>query len=140
MLPPGTRPAFGSSFQLEMAQEGFSALLTPEGAVLGAVGAYDWAGGVFIYGADGKVAFVNASEGEGGVSDAYLGESLGVLRSSGGSLGWWLSPRGSWQPHAGLLVKGVPMGILGVLKMVVGVVGYPWGSWNRWVSPLESRR
>ncbi|XP_025010950.1 integrin alpha-D isoform X4 [Gallus gallus] len=82
----GTRPAFGSSFQLEMAQEGFSALLTPEGAVLGAVGAYDWAGGVFIYGADGKVAFVNASEGEGGVSDAYLGYateslSLGGLRA-----------------------------------------------------------
>lgn len=28
-VPPGTQPAFGSSFQLEMAQEGFSALLTP---------------------------------------------------------------------------------------------------------------
>ncbi|XP_032303586.1 integrin alpha-D-like [Coturnix japonica] len=82
----GTRPAFGSSFQLEMAQEGFSALLTPEGAVLGAVGAYDWAGGVFIYRADGKVTFVNASEAEGGVSDAYLGYateslSLGGLRA-----------------------------------------------------------
>uniref|UniRef100_A0A669PLQ2 VWFA domain-containing protein n=1 Tax=Phasianus colchicus TaxID=9054 RepID=A0A669PLQ2_PHACC len=82
----GTRPAFGSSFQLEMAQEGFSTLLTPEGAVLGAVGAYDWAGGVFIYGADGKVAFVNASEADGGVSDAYLGYateslSLGGLRA-----------------------------------------------------------
>ncbi|XP_042687169.1 LOW QUALITY PROTEIN: integrin alpha-D-like, partial [Centrocercus urophasianus] len=82
----GTRPAFGSSFQLEMAQEGFSALLTPEGAVLGAVGAYDWAGGAFVYGADGKVAFVNASEGDGGASDAYLGYateslSLGGLRA-----------------------------------------------------------
>uniref|UniRef100_A0A8C9ET15 VWFA domain-containing protein n=1 Tax=Pavo cristatus TaxID=9049 RepID=A0A8C9ET15_PAVCR len=79
----GTRPAFGSSFQLEMAQEGFSALLTPEGAVLGAVGAYDWAGGVFIYGADGKVAFVNASEGDGGVSDAYLGYATESLSLGG---------------------------------------------------------
>ncbi|XP_021267462.1 integrin alpha-D-like [Numida meleagris] len=79
----GTRPAFGSSFQLEMAQEGFSALLTPEGAVLGAVGAYDWAGGVFIYGADGKVAFVNASEGDGGTSDAYLGYAAESLSLGG---------------------------------------------------------
>ncbi|XP_072205566.1 integrin alpha-X-like, partial [Excalfactoria chinensis] len=79
----GTRAAFGSSFQLEMAQEGFSALLTPDGAVLGAVGAYDWAGGVFVYGADGKVAFVNASEGEGGVSDAYLGYAIESLSLGG---------------------------------------------------------
>ncbi|XP_068524807.1 LOW QUALITY PROTEIN: integrin alpha-D-like, partial [Anas acuta] len=79
----GTQSALGSSFQLEMAQEGFSALLTPEGPVLGAVGAYDWSGGVFVYGPSGKPTFLNVSRGAGDMSDAYL-----VLGSPWGS---WVS-------------------------------------------------
>ncbi|GAB0202452.1 integrin alpha-X [Grus japonensis] len=80
----GTQSAHSSSFQLEMAQEGFSALLTPEGPVLGAVGAYDWSGGVFVYGAGGETAFVNASRAAGDMNDAYLGYAAEPL-SLGGS-------------------------------------------------------
>ncbi|KAM6032645.1 integrin alpha-D-like, partial [Chlamydotis macqueenii] len=80
----GTRSARSSSFQLEMAQEGFSALLTPDGPVLGAVGAYDWSGGVFVYGGGGEPAFINASRRAGDMSDAYLGYAAESL-SLGGS-------------------------------------------------------
>ncbi|XP_077645661.1 integrin alpha-X-like, partial [Lonchura striata] len=54
----GTSSAHGSSFQLEMAQEGFSATLTAAGPVLGAVGAFDWAGGALTYGG-GAPTFLN---------------------------------------------------------------------------------
>ncbi|XP_074023414.1 integrin alpha-M-like [Numenius arquata] len=77
----GTQSAHSSSFQLEMAQEGFSALLTPEGPVLGAVGAYDWSGGVFVYGESKEITFVNVSRAAGDMNDAYLGyaaESLSL--------------------------------------------------------------
>ncbi|KAM6288802.1 integrin alpha-X-like [Aegotheles albertisi] len=69
----GTQSAQSSSFQLEMAQEGFSALLTPDGPILGAVGAYNWSGGVFVYGGSGEVTLVNVSQGSRDMNDAYLG-------------------------------------------------------------------
>ncbi|XP_068280908.1 LOW QUALITY PROTEIN: integrin alpha-D-like [Nyctibius grandis] len=80
----GTQSAHSSSFQLEMAQEGFSALLTPEGPILGAVGAYDWSGGVFVYGRGGEATFVNVSRDAGDMNDAYLGYAAESL-SLGGS-------------------------------------------------------
>ncbi|KAM6364510.1 integrin alpha-M-like, partial [Pluvialis apricaria] len=86
----GTQSAHSSSFQLEMAQEGFSALLTPEGPVLGAVGAYDWSGGAFVYGRSGETAFVNVSRSAGDMNDAYLGyaaESLSLQGSRALALG-----------------------------------------------------
>ncbi|XP_074670088.1 integrin alpha-M-like isoform X2 [Strix aluco] len=79
----GTQSAHSSSFQLEMAQEGFSALLTPEGPVLGAVGAYDWSGGVFVYDRDGETTFVNVSRDAGDMNDAYLGYAAESLSLSG---------------------------------------------------------
>ncbi|XP_068855146.1 integrin alpha-D-like, partial [Aphelocoma coerulescens] len=91
----GTQSAHSSSFQLEMAQEGFSALVTPEGPVLGAVGAYDWSGGVFVYGGGGAPTFVNVSRDLGNLGDlgdlrdmddAYLGYSVASL-ALGGSRG-----------------------------------------------------
>ncbi|KAM9260174.1 integrin alpha-M-like [Morus bassanus] len=79
----GTQSAQSSSFQLEMAQEGFSALLTPEGPVLGAVGAYDWSGGVFVYDSSGKATFVNVSQAAGDMNDAYLGYAAESLSLEG---------------------------------------------------------
>ncbi|XP_069630571.1 integrin alpha-M-like isoform X1 [Haliaeetus albicilla] len=79
----GTQSADSSSFQLEMAQEGFSALLTPEGPVLGAVGAYDWSGGVFVYGRSGETTFVNVSRAAGDMNDAYLGYAAESLSLGG---------------------------------------------------------
>nr|XP_054510270.1 integrin alpha-M-like [Agelaius phoeniceus] len=90
----GTHSVHGSSFQLEMAQEGMSATLSPAGPVLGAVGAFDWSGGAFVYGGGGAApAFLNGSapspgtpgphpgtpEGE-DARDAYLGYSATPLR------------------------------------------------------------
>ncbi|KAM6307010.1 integrin alpha-X-like [Podargus strigoides] len=79
----GTQSANSTSFQLEMAQEGFSALLTPEGPVLGAVGAYDWSGGVFVHDRSGVTAFVNASGGAGDMTAAYLGYAAESLSLAG---------------------------------------------------------
>ncbi|XP_075268469.1 integrin alpha-D-like [Opisthocomus hoazin] len=80
----GTQSAHSSSFQLEMAQEGFSALLTPEGPVLGAVGAYGWSGGAFVHGGSGDTTFVNVSRDAGDMDDAYLGYAAESLSLEGG--------------------------------------------------------
>ncbi|XP_053909034.1 integrin alpha-D isoform X2 [Cuculus canorus] len=77
----GTRQVHGSSFQLEMSQEGFSATFAPEGPLVGAVGAYDWAGGAWLYGAGGDRTWLNVSNGGHDVDNSYLGfavESLSV--------------------------------------------------------------
>uniref|UniRef100_A0A674GDV0 VWFA domain-containing protein n=1 Tax=Taeniopygia guttata TaxID=59729 RepID=A0A674GDV0_TAEGU len=68
----GTSSAHSSSFQMEMAQEGFSATLTTAGPVLGAVGAFDWSGGAFAYGG-GAPTFLNGSGTHLGTPGAHLG-------------------------------------------------------------------
>ncbi|KAM9146697.1 integrin alpha-D-like [Pangshura tecta] len=81
----GTQSQSGSSFQLEMAQEGFSSLLSPDGPVLGAVGAYDWAGGIYLYGSGRKLSFINVSRTSTDMNDAYLGYSSQVVTANGQS-------------------------------------------------------
>ncbi|XP_044870413.1 integrin alpha-D-like [Mauremys mutica] len=81
----GTQSQSGSSFQLEMAQEGFSSLLSPDGPVLGAVGAYDWSGGIYLYGSGRKPSFINVSRTSTDVNDAYLGYSSQVITANGQS-------------------------------------------------------
>uniref|UniRef100_A0A8D0GT61 VWFA domain-containing protein n=2 Tax=Sphenodon punctatus TaxID=8508 RepID=A0A8D0GT61_SPHPU len=76
----GTQSQNSSSFQLEMSQEGFSALLSPDGSVLGAVGAYDWSGGIFLYGTSGEPTFINMSHTNRDMNDAYLGYSAEVVQ------------------------------------------------------------
>ncbi|KAM9148904.1 integrin alpha-X-like [Pangshura tecta] len=75
----GIQSHSGSSFQLEMAQEGFSSLLSPDGSVLGAVGVYDWSGGIYLYGS----GFLNVSRTSGDMNDAYLVYSVQVITSRG---------------------------------------------------------
>ncbi|XP_039390009.1 integrin alpha-X-like [Mauremys reevesii] len=81
----GTQSQSGSSFQLEMAQEGFSSLLSPDGPVLGAVGAYDWSGGIYLYGSSGKPSFINVSRTSTDMNDAYLGYSSQIITANGQS-------------------------------------------------------
>uniref|UniRef100_A0A8D2LQ42 VWFA domain-containing protein n=1 Tax=Varanus komodoensis TaxID=61221 RepID=A0A8D2LQ42_VARKO len=69
-----------SSFQLEMSQEGFSALLRQGNATLGAVGAYDWSGGIFQYGERGGSNFINVSSLTKEMDNAYLGYSVQTVR------------------------------------------------------------
>ncbi|XP_054849332.1 integrin alpha-X-like [Eublepharis macularius] len=82
----GTQSQSSSSFQMEMSQEGFSALLTPDGSVLGAVGAYDWSGGAFLYkGSSKNPSFINISSTTTDMNDAYLGYSSQLVWLKGRS-------------------------------------------------------
>ncbi|KAF7238853.1 Integrin alpha-D [Varanus komodoensis] len=76
----GTESKNSSSFQLEMSQEGFSALLRQGNATLGAVGAYDWSGGIFQYGERGGSNFINVSSLTKEMDNAYLGYSVQTVR------------------------------------------------------------
>ncbi|XP_041038072.1 integrin alpha-M-like [Carcharodon carcharias] len=68
--------ASSSSFQLEMAQEGFSSLITDEAFVLGAVGAYDWSGGLAEF-TSGVRRFYNlTATASPDAKNAYLGYSV----------------------------------------------------------------
>ncbi|XP_018431204.1 PREDICTED: integrin alpha-D-like, partial [Nanorana parkeri] len=72
-----TQSAAGSSFQFEMSQEGFSAILTPSGPILGAVGAYGWSGGIFMY-QDGQQdgTWLNATKDRTDMKDSYMGYAV----------------------------------------------------------------
>ncbi|CAM5117717.1 unnamed protein product [Eretmochelys imbricata] len=73
-----------SSFQLELSQGGFSALLTPEAVVVGAVGAYDWAGGLEEWSGDPLLAnFINESSLGQEAKDSYLGYAVALARQEG---------------------------------------------------------
>ncbi|KAM9250232.1 integrin alpha-M-like [Cariama cristata] len=116
----GTQSAHSSSFQLEMAQEGFSALLTPEGPVLGAVGAYDWSGGVFVYGGSRETTFVNVSRATGDMNDAYLGYAAESLSLEGN---WGLALGAPRYRHVGrilLFLRGGPQAAWELLADATG--------------------
>uniref|UniRef100_A0A670JLC6 VWFA domain-containing protein n=1 Tax=Podarcis muralis TaxID=64176 RepID=A0A670JLC6_PODMU len=82
----GTQFQSSSSFQMEMSQEGFSALLTRDGPVLGAVGAFDWSGGLFLYqNSNRDSSFLNASSTTEEMKNAYLGYSSQAVLLNGRS-------------------------------------------------------
>ncbi|XP_053550803.1 integrin alpha-M [Bombina bombina] len=73
----GTKSQSGSSFQLEMSQDGFSSILTSDGAMLGSVGAYDWTGGVSVFRrGEQESSWINITKVQDEMKDAYLGYSL----------------------------------------------------------------
>ncbi|XP_014816869.1 PREDICTED: integrin alpha-M-like [Calidris pugnax] len=96
-----------------MAQEGFSALLTPEGPVLGAVGAYDWSGGVFVYDGSKETTFVNMSRASGDMNDAYLGYAAESLSLRGHRVLALGAPR---YRHVG--------------RLLLFLLHEPWGAWE----------
>ncbi|XP_054848908.1 integrin alpha-M-like [Eublepharis macularius] len=79
----GTESQSSSSFQMEMSQEGLSALLNQDDFVLGAVGAYDWSGGVFLYGSGSNPDFINVTSSTKDMNDAYLGYSVQMVQQRG---------------------------------------------------------
>ncbi|KAH0626350.1 hypothetical protein JD844_001288 [Phrynosoma platyrhinos] len=115
----GTQSKSSSSFQLEMSQEGFSALLTPDGPALGAVGAYDWSGGIFLYGSRGDSNFINVSSLTKDMNDAYLGYSMQIVQLNGqnsyvlgapryqhsGRVIWFTQNNGQWEAKSELSIK-----------------------------------
>nr|XP_054098178.1 integrin alpha-X isoform X2 [Callithrix jacchus] len=71
----GTETTSSSSFELEMAQEGFSAVFSPDGPILGAVGSFSWSGGAFLYPSNMNPTFINMSQENVDMRDSYLGYS-----------------------------------------------------------------
>ncbi|XP_075687769.1 integrin alpha-D-like [Rhinoderma darwinii] len=73
----GMQTLSGDKFHMEVSQEGFSALLTPDGAILGAVGANNWAGGAYIYRTgQEKANWINALEDGTDMKDSYMGYAM----------------------------------------------------------------
>ncbi|XP_044513468.1 integrin alpha-M-like [Gracilinanus agilis] len=75
----GTQSGGNSSFEHEMSQEGFSAVITSDGPLLGTVGSFDWSGGAFLYQTPNKPIFINTSLVNMDMNDAYLGYSVDVV-------------------------------------------------------------
>ncbi|XP_059499255.1 integrin alpha-D-like, partial [Stegostoma tigrinum] len=64
-------PGTSASFQLEMAQEGFSSLITDSSVVLGAVGAYDWSGALVKFSGSSRT-LINETAPSAETRNAYL--------------------------------------------------------------------
>ncbi|XP_053410998.1 integrin alpha-M isoform X1 [Nycticebus coucang] len=75
----GTQMGSTSSFEHEMSQEGFSAAITSNGPLLGAVGSFDWSGGAFLYTSKEKFTFINTTRVDSDMNDAYLGYAAAVI-------------------------------------------------------------
>ncbi|XP_023378237.1 integrin alpha-M isoform X4 [Pteropus vampyrus] len=75
----GTQIGSTSSFEYEMSQEGFSASITSNGPLLGAVGSFDWAGGAFLHMPEDKITFINTTRVDSDMNDAYLGYATEVI-------------------------------------------------------------
>ncbi|KAM7148738.1 integrin alpha-X isoform 1-T1 [Molossus nigricans] len=113
----GTQTTSSSSFELEMSQEGFSAVSTPDGPVLGAVGSFSWSGGAFIYPPNMNPTFINMSQENVDMRDSYLGYStelalwkgvqslvLGAPRHEHtGKVVIFTQASGQWRPKAQVL-------------------------------------
>ncbi|KAM8777399.1 integrin alpha-M [Rhynchonycteris naso] len=96
----GTQTGSTSSFEYEMSQEGFSASITPNGPLLGAVGSFDWAGGAFLHESEDKISFINTTRVDSDMNDAYLGYSAEVIVRGRGHLLVLGAPR---YQHTGLV-------------------------------------
>uniref|UniRef100_A0A8C2VYI2 Uncharacterized protein n=1 Tax=Chinchilla lanigera TaxID=34839 RepID=A0A8C2VYI2_CHILA len=97
-----------------MSQEGFSAVFTPDGPVLGAVGSFGWSGGAFLYPPNGSPTFINMSQERVDMRDSYLGYAaelalwkgvqslvLGAPRHQHtGKVLIFIRASGQWTPHA----------------------------------------
>ncbi|XP_078509003.1 integrin alpha-M-like [Lissotriton helveticus] len=71
-----------SSFQLELSQGGFSALMTADILTVGTVGAYDWSGGLEEI--RGNIStFINVTLQDSDMKDSYLGYAVTLVRSNG---------------------------------------------------------
>ncbi|XP_006148171.1 integrin alpha-M [Tupaia chinensis] len=75
----GTQTGSTSSFEYEMSQEGFSAVITSNGPLLGTVGSFDWAGGAFLHTSKDKAVFINTTRVDSDMNDAYLGYAAAII-------------------------------------------------------------
>ncbi|XP_058871446.1 integrin alpha-X-like isoform X3 [Acipenser ruthenus] len=81
-----------SSFQMELSQGGFSAAFAEGALLLGAVGSFDWSGGM-VEVRDGQSTFINASSQDPDMKTSYLGYSVAAGRTGQGVLYFLGAPR-----------------------------------------------
>uniref|UniRef100_G3VNX1 VWFA domain-containing protein n=1 Tax=Sarcophilus harrisii TaxID=9305 RepID=G3VNX1_SARHA len=82
--------AVGEALQFELAQVGFSAHVLGKQVLLGAVGAFDWAGGAMLYNTEShQFRFLNESLASHTAQYSYLGYSVAAVKSSRGT--WYLA-------------------------------------------------
>ncbi|XP_030610476.1 integrin alpha-M-like [Archocentrus centrarchus] len=89
----------GESLKMEMSQEGFSAVFTPEGIQMSIVGANQWKGGYVQYTTGGQK--VKTYEDVSLEPDSYLGYSMAIAKTQSGSLTIVGAPR---YKHRGVVV------------------------------------
>ncbi|XP_060029093.1 integrin alpha-M isoform X2 [Erinaceus europaeus] len=104
----GTRSGSTSSFEFEMSQEGFSAAITSNGPLLGAVGSFDWAGGAFLRKSKDAFTFINMTRVDSTMNDAYLGYAAEVVWRSRVQYLVLGAPR---YQHTGMVVMFKPGGL-----------------------------
>ncbi|XP_037360432.1 integrin alpha-X [Talpa occidentalis] len=118
----GTQTTSSSSFELEMSQEGFSAVFMSDGPVLGAVGSFSWSGGAFLYSKGMSPTFINMSQENVDMRDSYLGYSTELVLWKGvqslllgaprhqhtGKVVLFTQASGRWRPEAN--VAGTQIG------------------------------
>ncbi|XP_043570155.1 integrin alpha-E-like isoform X1 [Chiloscyllium plagiosum] len=80
----GTQGVNISAFQMELAQAGFSADYADGNILLGAVGAYDWSGGVIMYNQETGALFLNETKGTLEAAYSYLGYSVASVKGMNG--------------------------------------------------------
>ncbi|XP_073744184.1 integrin alpha-X-like isoform X2 [Callorhinus ursinus] len=135
----GTQTISSISFELEMSQEGFSAVFIPDGPVLGAVGSFSWSGGAFLYPPNMSPTFINMSQENVDMRDSYLGYStelalwkgvqsliLGAPRHQHtGKVVIFTQASGQWRPKAE--VAGTQRAKWQCEVILCGEQGHPWG-------------
>ncbi|XP_053883484.1 integrin alpha-L-like [Malaclemys terrapin pileata] len=91
-----------SSFHLELSSSGFSADLSKERVVLGAVGADDWAGGLIeLRGSQAPETFIGSPSASEQIKDAYLGYAVKSMQHQNRTLYAAGAPR---YQHVGMVV------------------------------------
>ncbi|XP_066492538.1 integrin alpha-E [Tiliqua scincoides] len=84
----GLEGTAGDILEFELAQSGFSVhFLDNDHILFGAVGAFDWSGGILLYSIANKTAFfLNESMEASGVKNSYLGYSVSAVNTEHGTL------------------------------------------------------
>ncbi|XP_040295293.1 integrin alpha-M-like isoform X2 [Bufo bufo] len=162
----GTQSLTGQSFEMEFSQEGFSAALSPDGVLLGAVGAFGWTGGAYHYRTgQEKATWINITKFESDLKDSYMGYSVLQMQPNIVAMGApryqhtgrvfvfnWDSQRSQWNTVASALGEQIGSyfgSALGVVKittstfvLVVGAPTYysPLGPGGRvYLCPISSQ-
>ncbi|XP_036380829.1 integrin alpha-X-like isoform X1 [Megalops cyprinoides] len=97
----GTDKSQFSAFQFELSQGGFSAAFAQDAVLFGAVGAFEWSGGIVRETQGANSSFINASAVEQDMKDSFLGYSVAVAQVNNITVYFAGAPRYN---HTGLVL------------------------------------